>query len=96
MTGDLYTASEWMPLLFKGERPTERAIAAAPLLTDWSLELDENSETMKLSGRVFCHPKYENGKEITLVHLYWMNPQLEYARVHSGWCRLASPSEIMT
>lgn len=91
---DRFYTEEWMPKLFKGERPSEDLLGASPLMTDWDLVVE--NDYLALSGSVFAHPKFNNGEHLTTSKVFWMDPQMQYARTKSRWIRLAAPAVVMT
>lgn len=68
-----------------GKLPDERALAAAPVLTNWRVGYRSN---FALHGTTTNHPVLLGRRNITTSTLFYISPDLQWARTASRLYRL--------
>jgi len=68
-----------------GEHPDESVLADAPTIDHWSLA---ERRTVALVGKVDDHPTIKNGRQVCTSDLFFLAPELGYARTFNRFYAL--------
>jgi hypothetical protein len=79
----------------KGEQPSRRELAAAPLLENWcatTLQVKTGEDLVRgalvLGGKVTGHPEHEDGRMIRTSVVVWLDRKQKWARTWNRIYRL--------
>jgi len=85
----LRSAQSVLERLERGESPTDKDLAGAPLLNYWSVVPE--GRFLVLQGQVTGHPKLADNDFIETSALLWLAPDRTTARTLSRFYRLGVP-----
>ncbi|CAB4325369.1 MULTISPECIES: DUF6634 family protein [Brucella] len=80
-----------LKFLRAGKQPDLNLLDNSPLLNDW---VRATRSLPCLEGMVLEHPKLGSRRLITTSELFYVDPQLHFARTYSRFYRLGKPAPV--